>query len=348
MRRVVIHGFPSAGGGAGTELFHQIRLWRKMGQEVTVIPSADGTRALPEHRELRELGTDLRLVDEWDALRPGDLVLSFCNRDTLAKIERILERGARLVFVNCMTEPFEAEIRLAREGKIAAFLYQNPDVRKRLEPRLRALEPPNDPLYLDFEPWLDPELFPFSAERDAASFIMGHISRPDPSKFSADTLSIYEAVDSPVPKRGIFLGYNHRCAAKTGPPPPWIELAANHTRMHPADFFRRCHVVLQPSDTTENWPRIGLEAMASGCVLIVDRRGGWLRMIEHGETGFLCSSPEEFAGCATRLAHDPALRRKIARQACESVRTRTSFERCAESWRATMEQLSTLTREHAA
>ncbi|MEG1937685.1 MAG: hypothetical protein RR138_01215 [Akkermansia sp.] len=40
------------------------------------------------------------------------------------------------------------------------------------------------------------------------------------------------------------------------------------------EMLERCHIILQPTDTTENWPRIGFEAMASGSVLIVDKRGG--------------------------------------------------------------------------
>ncbi|MEG1507900.1 MAG: hypothetical protein RR373_04635 [Akkermansia sp.] len=41
------------------------------------------------------------------------------------------------------------------------------------------------------------------------------------------------------------------------------------------------HIILQLTDTTKNWPRIGFEAMANGSVLIVDKRGGWEQMIIH-------------------------------------------------------------------
>lgn len=338
--RLVVYGFPSAGGGAGTELRHQIRLWRKMGIAVTVIPSQAGTQVLPEHAELRALGVDIRLVDEWSCLNPDDFVISFCNAEALKKVDHIRSRGCRFGFVNCMTDLFELEKQRAREGHIDAFIYQNPNVRSDLEFQLRRLSPPNNPVFADFEPWLDAELFPYQAERCRSTFVMGHISRPDPLKFSKDTLRIYDAVESPVPKRGIFLGFNHRCAAKTGPPPQWIKLTADHTGMSPVDFYRQCHVVLQPTDTTENWPRIGLEAMASGCVLIVDRRGGWNRMIEHEETGFLCSTPDDFVRYASLLAHDSALRERIARQAHQAVISRTSFERCATSWQRVMASLS--------
>lgn len=338
-RRIIVHGFPAAGGGAGTELRHQIRLWRKMGLPVTVIPSSGGTSVLPEYAELKELGVDVRLMDQWEILKPGEIVLSFCNDETLKKIDRILERGCHLAFVNCMTELFEREKALAKQGKIAAFVFQNPEVRAKLEAALRTLNPPNDPVFADFEPWLDPSLFPFYNDRAGCDFTLGHISRADPLKFSAETVLIYESVRSPVPKKGIFLGFNHRCAAKTGRPPDWIKLYADHARLPPQEFYRQCDVILQPTDTTENWPRIGLEAMASGTVLVVDRRGGWTRMIEHGETGFLCSSPGEFIEYASELAHNRSLREKVSRQAHESFREKFSSERCARSWEGVLEAL---------
>ncbi len=340
--RLVIHGFPSSGGGAGTELRHQIRLWRKMDIEVCLIPSTGGSSALPEHRELTELGVRVFLQDEWKILRPGDRVLSFCNQHTLKRIDQIIHAGALLVFINCMTELFGMERGLAPEGKIAAFGYQNPAVRGKLEAELRGSGCRDSTLFFDFEPWLDPELFPFHFARDANSFVMGHISRPDPAKFSNDTAAIYNAVESPVPKRGIFLGFNFRCAAKTGPLPDWIDRFSSHSQMDPREFYRRCHVILQPTDTTENWPRIGLEAMASGTVLIVDDRGGWQRMIEHGKTGFLCKTPEEFSSYASLLARDPELRGKIARQAYEVFMERTSYAKCAESWSRVMKLFESL------
>ncbi|MEG2237720.1 MAG: hypothetical protein RRY13_08710 [Akkermansia sp.] len=54
------------------------------------------------------------------------------------------------------------------------------------------------------------------------------------------------------------------------------------------------HIILQLTDTTKNWPRIGFEAMANGSVLIVDKRGGWEQMIIHGKTGWLFNIPYLF------------------------------------------------------
>ena len=45
----------------------------------------------------------------------------------------------------------------------------------------------------------------------------------------------------------------------------------------------------------ENWPRVGLEAMAAGVPLVVDAKGGWLEMLRHGRTGYLCRTDNELA-----------------------------------------------------
>lgn len=42
LKRIFVHGFPSLYGGAGTELHHQIIVWREMGMEVHLIPAGEG------------------------------------------------------------------------------------------------------------------------------------------------------------------------------------------------------------------------------------------------------------------------------------------------------------------
>jgi glycosyltransferase involved in cell wall biosynthesis len=74
----------------------------------------------------------------------------------------------------------------------------------------------------------------------------------------------------------------------------------------------------------ENWPRVGLEAMAAGVPVVVDNRGGWPEMIRHGQTGFLCNDEGEMASCIARLAHDSTCRRAIIAQARRAVETELS------------------------
>ena len=91
----------------------------------------------------------------------------------------------------------------------------------------------------------------------------------------------------------------------------------------------------------ENWPRVGLEAMAAGVPLVVENRGGWPEMIRHGETGLLCHNDDEMASSVARLAHDPACRQAIIQQARHSVETELAdaeaFWRC---WKDLLDGLS--------
>ena len=100
--------------------------------------------------------------------------------------------------------------------------------------------------------------------------------------------------------------------------------------------------MLQPTDTTENWPRVGFEAMASGSVLIVDKRGGWEQMIEHGRTGWLCESPGDFIACATKMAWEPHYREDMAAAARERGLALGGLGASLESWRQVFDVIEEL------
>ena len=70
------------------------------------------------------------------------------------------------------------------------------------------------------------------------------------------------------------------------------------------EFYRTCEAIIMTTDTTENLPRVGLEAMASGSILVVDNRGGWQQLVEDGVTGWLCRDDREFVYKASRCAFE--------------------------------------------
>lgn len=76
IRRLFVNGFPSLYGGAGTELHHQIIVWRKMGVEVHLIPSWD-YHGEPLYNEMVSLGVIMHAPADWSAVQPGDPVLGF-------------------------------------------------------------------------------------------------------------------------------------------------------------------------------------------------------------------------------------------------------------------------------
>jgi len=340
-----VYGFPGLYAGACTELHHQIILWRSMGLAVHLIPTDKGYKKEPLYQEMLDRGVTVHGCDEFSAIPPGSLVLGFCNDRFLANIDRILEYSHNTVFVNCMTWLFDKEKQRQREGKIAAFLYQNDVVREHSQAALQAINPDPVVQYLTFKPYFDTNAFPFIAGRankdsGERNFTVGHISRADADKFAGDTIKIWEAIDSPVPKRGVMLGYGKAIEEKTGKPPAWVTTYENQKALSQQDFYAQVDVIVQPTDTTENWPRVGLEAMASGAVLIVDNRGGWQQMIEHGKTGWLCDTPKDFITYATRMANEPAERIAIANAARQRLEEIAGHSASRTNWTTVLQQLS--------
>ena len=340
LKRIFVYGFPHPYGGAGTELDHQIRVWQRLGVEVHLIPSWGTMKPIAEN--LLQRGVIIHEKDEWTALTPEDPILCLCNPYFLTLMPEIRKHTRRTVWMNCMTWIFDQEKTAMEQGHVALFLYQNDNIRQTHQTALRPLNPSRDIHFRTVAPYFHEEDFPYIDNRPSDTFCCGRISRASPDKYARNTLRIYEGVTSPVPKKGIFLGYDERCEEKIGKPAPWIQLHPNSNTLSPQDFYRQCHLVLQPTNTTENWPRIGFEAMASGSILIVDNRGGWQNMVEHGRTGWLCDTPDDFIRYASHMAHEPHLRADMAAAARERGRTLGNLATSAAGWAAVFDTISRL------
>lgn len=312
-----------------------------MGVEVHLIPSWDA-HAEPLFGEMRALGVRVHNPHDWSAVERGDPVIAFCSGDFLDRLPEIRRRTSRTVFANCMTWLFPKEKDAASRGEIAMFLYQNDAVRRAHEAELRALNPGAGTRFLTFSPYFDASAFPFVRERPTEFFGCGRISRQDADKFARNTLHIYEYFVAPVFKRGLFLGFDRRSEEKIGKPFDWIRVARDQTECSQQEFYRHCEIVLQPTDTTENWPRVGFEAMASGSVLVVDNRGGWRQLVEHGKTGWLCDHERDFIYYASKAAYEPNLRRDMAEAARERALRLGGLPVAAASWERVFDEIAKL------
>lgn len=339
LKRIFVHGFPGMYGGAGTELHHQIIAWVKMGMEVHLIPTWENVSREPLYMEMISRGVHIHAMNDWSVVEPGDPVIGFCNAEFLNNLPDIRKRTKRTVFVNCMTWLFDKEKQAMADGQIAMFLYQNEDVRQKNMPILKALNRDSAIRFSTFIPYFHADDFPFVEERSNEWFGCGRISRQDADKFARNTLHIYEYFVAPKCKRGLFLGFGEKSERKIGHPYSWIRTAANHKVVSQQDFYKHCEIVLQPTDTTENWPRIGFESMASGSVLIVDNRGGWKRLVEHGKTGWLCDNERDFIYYASKMAYEPNLRRDMAEAARERGLQLGGLKASMDSWEEIFEQM---------
>lgn len=340
--RIFVYGFPGLYGGAATELHHQILLWRQIGIEVHLIPDNDGYPNEPLYPEMQELGVIVHSANQWEALQPGDPVFGFCSGEFLNRIPEIRRFTRRTIFLNCMTWLFEKERERMARGEIAMFLYQNEEIRQKHMAEMRQINPDPQICFATFTPYFARSKFPFISKRTNEFFGCGRISRQDSDKFAANTLHIYEYFVSPLWKRGLFLGFDQRSERKIGKPYDWIRAAADQSEVTPQEFYRHCEIVLQPTDTTENWPRIGFEAMASGSVLIVDNRGGWKQIVEHGVTGWLCNHERDFIYYASKMAYEPNQRADMADAARLRGLDLGGKEASATSWQEVFEKIAQL------
>jgi hypothetical protein len=339
MPRLFVYGFPGLYGGAATELHHQIHCWKAMGIDVAIIPSMHGSQNEPLLTEMVDLGISIYGKDELDHIKPEDAIINFCSKEYLELLPEIVKRTKRTIFVNCMTWVFQKpnvsyqfnEGYNHSVGNIAVSLYQRPQVRDLHQSILRR-DQQSRAQFLHFQPYFRPDGLVYSPERNFDRFSIGRISRQDADKFTKNLWHVWEYVVSPTFKRGICLGWDSRSESKCGKPPEWVETYADHKSFSTAKFWAETNVICQPSETNENWPRIGFEAMYSGVPLIVDKRAGWNFMVEHGVTGFLCAHERDFIYYASKMAYEPEHREAIARAAYARALELSSLEVSMESW----------------
>ena len=82
-----------------------------------------------------------------------------------------------------------------------------------------------------------------------------------------------------------------------------------------------------------------LQYMAAGLPVVANPVGMNREMVDHGRTGFLAVTPEEWADAVRRLAADPVLRQSMGRAGRELVRERYSVHRWAPQFALLIDRL---------
>lgn len=165
--------------------------------------------------------------------------------------------------------------------------------------------------------------------QDASAFVVGRLSRNDPTKFHPEAAGFFRAIAA------------QDCSVKImGGSAPLIAELGGEKRMEilpenaiPAiDFLHSldCFTYRTNPVWTEAWGRVVTEAMAIGLPVVVHANGGYAQIIRHRENGFLFHRDEEALEYIRALRDSPELRRAIgikARQTILDLCSRTGFRR---------------------
>ena len=275
---------------------------------------------------------------DWPSLE-GLHCISFCNGDFLKHLPAIRQYARSASFVNCMTWNFPLEIDMQSRGLIDFHLYQTDHG---LDKVSAALVDQGTYRPLRFQPYFHSEEFPFCETRPQDKFRFGRISRGDAEKFGAPQLWIYETMTAPVLKEGCIVGWDHRAERKFRYAPADFVQTFPEGGVSQQEFYRFAEAVIMTTDTFENLPRVGLEAMSSGSLLVVDRRGGWNVLVEDGVTGWLCADPREFVYKASRCAFEREETESMRRRARQKLEQYWGLNVSAASWENVFRQWTSL------
>ena len=327
LTELCVIGHPSRLGGADTELDHQIRCWQQMGITIHLCHTGQldaNLRAM----NMAERGCVYHEPCDWQSLE-GLHCISFCNGEFLTNLPEIRKHARSTTFVNCMTWNFPLELEMQERGLIDFHLYQTDHAFERVSPALRELGTYRP---LRFSPYFHTEDFPFHASRPDDRFRFGRISRGDADKFGDRQLWIYETMTAAVLKEGLIVGWDDRARSKFGREPDSYIRTVGEGGVSQQEFYAFCDAIILTTDTFENLPRVGFEAMASGSVLVVDNRGGWQLEVDDSVTGWLCRDDREFVYKASRCAFEAAERTRMQHAARHKLETEWGLAHAMDSW----------------
>lgn len=341
-RQLFVVGYPGDVGGANTECWHTIRLWRRFGLDVTLLPT---WRADPAWRtRLDAIGCrTIEVAPEELAKVPrlnGGVVVSFCNSHFLREAARFQALDCRIIWLGCMNWLLSHERKhYASHKPFDAYIFQSHYQHSELQPQLAKFGVRAEQCHhvrgalawdeFSFEPL---------AHRVGEPPVIGRISRAAPDKHARHTWSIYQRIGGPI--RARLMAWDRGVQERLGPPPDWAECLPAGAETS-CEFLGKLHVMLQINGgATENWPRSGLEAMARGVPIVAQNRWGWREMIRHGETGYLADSDDGLAQYASRLARDESCRQEMARRARRVLEEELAHPEVLWSgWRKVLESL---------
>lgn len=339
-RPIYVYGMPGPVGGACTELWHTIKLWRSLGIEVAVVATSEPDPAWT--RRVEGIGCCVhrcRLASPWTFPSDGSIVVGFCNAAFRFDAPALRQRGCRLVYVPCMCFPWPDEWKGALFDR---YVFQSEYQRSKLLPRLRHLGF-NDCLYRLIRGAFDISEFPFKPWPHVRGepFVVGRLSRaygqpgnvPALDKFPRDLWEQYARIPHAIKAR--VMGWSAEIEVRCGTPPAWAEVLPQNAETS-QEFLAKIHCLVPGiACCAENWPRVGLEAMAAGVPIVVERKGGWREM----SAAALVEDVEQQACAVARLAYDEEFRQEAIGRQGGLLARHINPDRIGQQWLELFEEL---------
>jgi glycosyltransferase involved in cell wall biosynthesis len=262
-----------------------------------------------------------------------------CNNHFTESLPILKAMRCRTIWVSCMTCLLTEERPVYSQHGTPEFLvFQSEYQRSVLEPQFCRFGHNPERSHLIRGPFFADE-FPYSPRPHVPGeeLIIGRLSRPWADKWNSSTLRVCRDVNHPG-RKALFMGVNEVTLAKLGPAPEWATYLAPG-EITSQEFLSRCHALLcYNGGAAENWPRVGLEAMAAGVPLVAEKRWGWLEKLDHGESGYLATFPREMTDFLDHLASHETERLEMTAAARQRMTELTDQNTITAAWEWLLKQ----------
>lgn len=319
-------------GGCGPELLGAIELLRSKNVPVRcIVPEDDPIVRSDRADYLRGLGCTIVNY------RPGifekcKVLMSFGEDEMFNYMRRYSDRPQWVVWSSCMSFVVDVEIDAYRDGLIDEHFFQTkqngdavgPAICDRLGKGAKVAHRGGYRPYVNHKSAYMPLV---SLPRSKDTFVVCRATRDDEAKWDQDSWKMYSGILCPSHKKVQIevAGWGAEAQNKVGnpcdPSSRWNgELNINlrdhiYDPIEMAEFYGESHVLHHFYPFIETFGIATTQAMICGAVPVVSDEDGFRHQVIHGETGFLCKSPEEASFYASLLAFDDERWSKMSQEA---------------------------------
>jgi len=328
-------GCPRPCGGANVELGHTLLLLRYMGVGVDVMPTTPEAPNNPWPSRLKAAGCRILSVADYRSIR-NRLILAMQNARAVYQWPDLKHHGCRLIYSPCMTYTERHEYDVFRTCPPTAVHFQSRFQAGRLADCYKVWGTRHQVIIPGAFQLAD---FPFRPAGRFNRFTVGKLSRSTQTKWPSNLWPLLTSAKQKIAGfHFLAQAWDDTLAATLGPPPPWTE-ALPQEHLTATTFLARCHALLcLNGPDVENWPRVGLEAMAAGVPIIAPRSGGWPEML--GSAALLVDSDVDAIADIRRLAHDEPFRIALSWQARRRAEELADTEAIAEAWEGLLDAVN--------